>query len=85
MYISMHLHTYAHSVTDLQNSVIIHAHKNKGKILIHISVEEISGTSQLISHSPFEPSITTKRACFFFLQALSYIKQFVDKKNKFFS
>lgn len=66
MYISMHLHTYACSVTDLQNSGISHTHKNKGKIFIRIiSVEEISGTRQLISHSPFQSSITTKRTCFF--------------------
>lgn len=62
----MHLHAYAWSVTDLQNSGIFYTHKNKGKIFIHItSVEEISGTRQLISHSPFQSSITTKRAYFF--------------------
>lgn len=62
----MHLHTHACSVTDLQNSGMFHTHKNKAKVFIHItSVEEISGTRQLISHSPFQSSITTKRTWFF--------------------
>lgn len=62
----MHLHTFACSATDLKNSEILPTHKNKGKILIHItSVEEVSGTRLLISHVPFQSSVTTKRACFF--------------------
>lgn len=62
----MHLHTFACSVTDLKNSGILPTHKNKGKILIHItSVEKISGTRLLISHVPFRFTATTKRACFF--------------------
>lgn len=42
----MHLHTYACSAPDLQNSAIFHTHKNKAEIFIDItSVEEWNKTA----------------------------------------
>lgn len=66
----VYLYTCTCSVTDLQNRGIFNIHKNKGKVFIHItSVEEVSGTRQLISHSSFQSSISTKNLLFSFFTA----------------